>query len=313
MTRPVFLLALSFPAAFLAACAGQNPGINPTGGDGFTLEVQRVHATAAVESGLAQAQSYCAEHGRLFLMTGSQVGSSSYNMNFRCVAPGNVPAPPQVMASAPPPAPERRLRGRRGTPAPVMEDARSGPALGYAAPLQGLDATGAPVPWQAANANMPPSFGPLTATPLFAPSPGMALAASATNGRRLPPPDHSAMELLPRLGGNGAMPVVPLQAAGSVPLNSAPLNSAPLISGRMAAQPAALPLIQAQPFPTAAIPLSAPPPSFGQMVPSPSALPGASTSLPPIAGGSSRPLTLPGSTAPSGFSAGSTGFTQGFR
>jgi len=70
-----------------------------------------------------------------------------------------------------------------------------------------------------------------------------------------------------------------------------------------------LPLIQAQPFTPAAVqsaPLSVPPPGFGMSVPSQNPLPGATNSLPPIAGGSSRALSLPGNfnsgnLAPPGF------------
>ncbi|MEI6161168.1 MAG: hypothetical protein WCP77_15135, partial [Roseococcus sp.] len=73
-----------------------------------------------------------------------------------------------------------------------------------------------------------------------------------------------------------------------------------------------LPPIQAQPLPAATLPLSVPPASFGTVVPSPNPLPGAPNSLPPIAGGGSRAVPLPGGNV-SGFSGQSTGFTQGFR
>lgn len=300
MTRRLSLLALTFPAALLAACADQS--INQTGGDAFTLQVQRASGTAAVESGLAQAQSYCAEHGRLFVLTGSQVGSSSYNMNFRCIAPSNVPPPPPILVSAPQPAPTpaRRARARRAAATPVAEDARSGPTLRYAATLPGMDFTRPPAPWQAANANILPSFGPLTTAPLFALPSGVAPAV--TEGRRMPPPDNSTMEPLPRLGAEGVPVASPARPMPAVVADPAP---API-----AAQPAALPLIQAQPLPPS---FNAPASSFGQAVPSATPLPGASSSLPPIAGGSGRPVALPGSASTSGFSAGSTGFTQGFR
>jgi hypothetical protein len=143
--------------------------------------------------------------------------------------------------------------------------------------------------------------------------------------QRLPPPEDSVLVALPRLDAlatperpqpfaaatQAALSREPLPPVGTLPLLQSQAPSAP---SHAAAQPGlwaeALPPIQAQPL--AAPPLSAPPPSFGLVVPSPNPLPGASSSLPPIAAGTARPLVLPGGN-PTTLSSGGTGFTQGFR
>ncbi|MBS7792212.1 hypothetical protein KTR66_19595 [Roseococcus sp. SDR] len=311
MRRPLFL---SLPAALLAACAGQTTGIEPTGGDAFVLARANVSGVAAVHDGLAQAQSFCGEHGRLFVMTNSQVGSSDYRLDFRCIAPNNLPPPP-VVAAAPPPAPTRATRGRRAAPAP--ETTSTGPALGFAANLPPMEREApAPASWQPADANILPAVTPMTTRPLFAPPPGQSLVAAASPPRRLPPPDNSELVLLPRLENTAVAP------------QAAPAAAAPAIEAPQAAQPAPpLPVITRQELPgslppiQAASPSPAPPlpvitanqplPGYGLVVPSPNPLPGAPSSLPPIAGPARTP-SFPSAPA-SGFPTGTTSFTQGFR
>ncbi|UPY37307.1 hypothetical protein [Sediminicoccus sp. KRV36] len=340
-------LHLSLLAATLAACANTNPGINATGGDGFVLDVQGLSGTRAVESGLAQAQSFCGEHGRLFVMTNSQVGSSSYRLEFRCIGPANVLPPPPVVASAPPPAPSPvrgQGRGRRGAPAPAPEITSNGPPLAYGAVLPPLAAPIVAPPWSPGTANIQPVLPPVATTPLFAPPAGTMLSVAPLTGPRLPPPDNSPLVALPRLDAvttpetrpaaiATAAPYVAPAAAAQPVLTREPLppvGSLPLLQSQPAVQPAAqpmalppassLPMVQAQPLPPiqaqpvqpAYIPLSAPPASFGTVVPSPTPLPGAPSSLPPIAGGSTRPVPLPGGSG-SGFSSNSSSFTQGVR
>lgn len=305
------LRALALGAlALLAACASQEqaiqPASGPNGGDAFALEVRHVSGTAAVQAGLDQAQTFCGEHGRLFVMTDSQVGSRSYRLEFRCVSPSNVPPPP-VVASAPPPPPARAPRGRRAT---QPREAGSGPPLRYAASLPDLrQGVAIATPWQSptwqpATANVAPINPPVTTRPLFAPPPGQALAAAGPPPRRMPPPDDSPMVLLPRLGGS-AIAASPTQAplAGLPPVRQA----APFAPD---GPRAAVPPMQAQSLPV--ITPGAPLPGFGMAVPSPNPLPGAPSSLPPIAGGSARPMALP-SSSPSGFATGTSSFMQGFR
>jgi DedD protein len=156
------------------------------------------------------------------------------------------------------------------------------------------------------------------------------LAVPPLTGPQLPPADNSALVALPRLDSMATAEPVQTVAASASPavLTREPLpqvSTLPLLQSQppsaQAIAPASLPatvraeplpLIQAQPLPAAAPDLSIPPPSFGAVVPSPNPLPGASNSLPPIAGSSTRQVPLPGGNA-SGFSSGSTGFTQGFR
>ncbi len=303
-TLALSALALS-AVALLAACAGQGQAIQPingpNGGDAFALEVQHVSGTAAVQAGLDQAQTYCGEHGRLFVMTSSQVGSRSYRLEFRCVAPSNVPPPP-VMASAPPRPPARAPRDRR---AAQPREAGSGPSLGHAASLPDVRQGVAVVePWQPATANIAPIHPPVTTRPLFAPPPGQTLAAASPPSRRMPPPDDSPMVLLPRLEGDG-IAAFPSQAprVGLPPVVRA-TPFAPV------GAPGALSPMQAQSLPV--ITPGAPLPGFGMVVPSLNPLPGAPSSLPPIAGGSPRPMALP-SSSPSGFPTGTSNFMQGFR
>jgi hypothetical protein len=333
MMRPFSLIIL---AVALAACARDPGGIATTGGDSFVLDGQGLSGRGAVENGLAQAQSFCGEHGRLFVLTNSQIGSNSYRLEFRCIAMNNVPPPPPV-ASAPPPPPPRTARGRRGAPAPAPELASSGAPLGFAASLPAMTAPPAPVAWSLGTANVPPPLPPVATTPLFAPPPGVVLAVPPLSGPRLPPADSSALVALPRLDAVAtlqrpqavaapAMAPLEAMAAGQPVLSREPLppvgtlpllqSQAPSPPGQAAAQPVvraeALPPIQAQPLVAPAPALSNPPTSFGMVVPSPNPLPGASSSLPPIAGGNTRPLALPGGN-PTTLSSGGTGFSQGFR
>lgn len=292
MRRPLFL---SLPAALLAACAGQNTGIEPSGGDAFVLARAHVSGVAAVQDGLAQAQSFCGEHGRLFLMTNSQVDSGSYRLEFRCVAPNN--APPLATASAPPPPPPpaRAPRGRRG--APPAEAGATGPALGFAASLPPIDkdrlTTAA---WQPADANIPAPLPLMTRQPLFAPPTGSSLVATAPAPRRLPPPDDSPMVLLPRLEAS---------AVAAAPSPEAPAQAALAREERAVEAPAEPPSRGGLPVITASQPL----PGYGLVVPSPNPLPGAPSSLPPIAGPARTPA-FPSAPA-SGFPTGTTSFTQG--
>ncbi len=312
MRRPLFLSlpVLSLPAAFLAACASQNPGVEATGGDSFVLKLAHVSGVAAVNQGLAQAQSFCGEHGRLFLLTDSHVESRAYSMEFRCIAPGNVPAPPEV-ASAPPPPPARGQRHRRAAAEASAEAARTGAPLGFAASLPPMEKdTRPPAPWQPADGNVPPPNPPVTTRALFAPPAGQSLVAAVPPPRTMPPRDDSALVLLPRLESPA------IATAQDAPAAAAPWAAAsaapplPLVTrqGARGGQPEpettqapALPVI------TAGQPL----PGYGLVVPSPNPLPGAPASLPPIAAPSRAP-SFPAS-APSAFPTGTTSFTQGFR
>lgn len=300
MRRP---LLLSLPAALLAACAGQNTGIEPSGGDAFVLARAHVSGVAAVEEGLSQAQSFCGEHGRLFLMTNSQVGSSGYRLEFRCVAPNNVPPLATASAPPPPPPPARTARNRRG--AAPAEATSTGPALGFAAtlPPTGQDRPSA-APWQAADANILPPTPVMTTRPLFAPPPGQSLVAAAPSPRRMPAPDDSPMVLLPRLESGAvapeAGPAQPSPAPGLPVISREERSSGPPPAEADTAAPA-LPVITA----------SQPLPGYGLVVPSPNPLPGAPSSLPPIAGPARTPA-FPSAPA-SGFPTGTTSFTQGFR
>ncbi len=331
--RPFSLIIL---AAVLAGCAQDHAGIATSGGDSFVLAAQGVSGRGAVESGLAQAQGFCGEHGRLFVLTNSEVGSSSYRLEFRCIAMNNVPPPPPVASAAPPPPP-RSARGRRAAPAPAPELASSGPPLSFPASLPAMTAPPAQVVWSLGTANVPPPLPPVATTPLFAPPPGVVLAVPPLTGPRLPPADNSALVALPRLDSMATLErPQPLAAASMEPAGAPaasqavlsreplpPVGTLPLLQSQapsppsyVAAQPVvraeALPPIQAQPLAAPATALSAPPPSFGLVVPSPNPLPGASSSLPPIAGGNTRPLALPGGN-PTTLSSGGTGFSQGFR
>ena len=305
-------------AASLAACASQNQGISTTGGDAFVLDVVGINGTRAVEQGLAQAQSFCGEHGRLFVLTNSQAGSSAYRLEFRCIGPNNMLPPAAFVASAPQP-PARSPRGRRARPA--QEAPVTGQVLGYAAGLPALTEPAVTSPWSAGTANIPPALPPVATTPLFAPAPGVMLAVQPLAGPRLPPADNSPLVALPRLGSNAvpesrvtaAAPTAMPQAALSTALP--PVNAAPIMQMQPMAQ--SLPVIQAQPLPGFGQGINTPPPGFGGpgfvgMVQSPNPLPGASTALPPIAAGSSRAVPLPGGN-PTGFSGSPSGFSQGFR
>ncbi|WP_431303323.1 hypothetical protein [Sediminicoccus sp. BL-A-41-H5] len=303
MRRPLFL---SLPAALLAACAGQNAGIEPTGGDAFVLARANVSGVAAVADGLAQAQSFCGEHGRLFLMTNSQVGSSDYRLEFRCIAPNNVP--PLAAASAPPPPPPARTaRNRRG--AAPGEAGSTGSALGFAAALPPIDKDKpAAASWQAADANILPPTPVMTTRPLFAPPPGQSLVAAAPAARRMPAPDDSPMVLLPRLESGAVEPPVAPQAA---PAEPAAAPGLPVIT-RQELPSGPAPVQAAAPSPALpVITASQPLPGYGLVVPSPNPLPGAPSSLPPIAGPARTP-SFPAGPA-SGFPTGTTSFTQGFR
>ncbi len=283
MRRP---LILSLPAALLAACAGPGAHIEATGGDAFTLARAHLSGAAAVEEGLAEAQSFCGEHGRLFLMTNSEVRSGDYRLDFRCVAPNNVP--PLATASAPPPPPPRATRSRRGA-APA-----SGPPI---------DAQRRPVAaFQPAEANILAPVPAVTPRPLFAPPPGQSLVAAAPAARPAPPPDASPLVLLPRLESDAVAPPAAAAAAPAAAPELPPITREAPSTGWPARQAEpALPVI------TAGQPL----PGYGLVVPSPNPLPGAPSSLPPIAG----PALVPSFPAPpaSGFPTGTTSFNQGFR
>lgn len=300
MRRPLFL---SLPAALLAACASPNAGIEAAGGDAFLLTRANISGVAAVEDGLAQAQSFCGEHGRLFVVTNSQVGSSSYRLDFRCVAPNNVPPVAAASAPPPPPQPARTARGRRA--APPAEVSSTGPALGFAASLPAMERGPAPAaPWQPADANILPPTPPMAIQALFAPPPGQSLVAAVPSAHRMPPADGSPMVLLPRLEAGS---VAPQPAAAE----AQPAPALPTITRQDL--PGGLPPIQAAspapPLPV--ITASQPMPGYGLVVPSPNPLPGAPSSLPPIAGPARVPV-FPSAPA-SGFPTGTTSFTQGFR
>jgi hypothetical protein len=299
MRRPLFF---SLPAALLAACASHT-GIEPAGGDAFVLALGHASGVAAVENGLAQAQSFCGEHGRLFVMTNSQVESNGYRLDFRCVAPGNVP--PIAVASPPPPPPARPPRGRRA--APPAETGSTGPALGFAANLPPMEKDTRPAaPWQPADANILPVNPPMAGQPLFAPPAGQSLVAAVTPPRRLPPPDDSPLVMLPRLESSAvapqaaAAPAAEPQPAPTITRQDVPAAAPPI----EAASP-----VQVAPPPLPVITASQPLPGYGLVVPSPNPLPGAPASLPPIAGPARVPA-FPSAPA-SGFPTGTTSFTQG--
>ena len=183
-----------------------------------------------------------------------------------------------------------------------------------------------------AGSGLAPALPPVSTLPLFAPAPGTTLMVPPLASPRLPPTDNSPLVALPRaeavsvfsrtgssgqglsMVGLAPQPMIQATARQQLP----PVGTLPMFQGLSApaavqSQPlpfaANLPLLQAQPFTPAAVqsaPLSAPPPGFGMAVPSQNPLPSASNSLPSIAGGGSRALSLPGNInsgnlAPPGF------------
>jgi len=368
--RFLHLTLLAGTAVLVSACA--NSGVRSLGGDAFVLETANVSGSRAVDAGLAEAQGFCTEHGRLFVMTNSQVSAGGYQVAFRCISPGNALPPVAMVAPSPPPRSTSTRRQREAVEAPrtvrgrraVIETAEptSGPALPFAASLPPMSAPGwagasfappaggfipvfqpsfaqpsfaqspfsQPTAFAPAGSGLAPPLPPVSTTPLFAPAPGTTLMVPPLASPRLPPADSSPLVALPRaeavtvISRNGSsgqglsvvglapQPMMQATARQQLP----PVETLPMFQGLSAPAavqslpPAAnLPLLQAQPFTPAAVqsaPLSAPPPGFGMAVPSQNPLPGATNSLPPIAGGTSRALSLPGNInsgnlAPPGF------------
>lgn len=187
-----------------------------------------------------------------------------------------------------------------------------------------------------------PALPPVATTPLFAPPPGVILPATPISGPRLPPIDNAPMVAIPRADdvtpvSTMAMvaPVAPARMAPAQQQRLPNVDSTPLLQSQTAAaapmaqnmpagrslpmaesvmpMQAALPAQGRAPMPPIQVgvpsALTTPPPSF--MVPSAQPLPGATSSLPPIAGGSTRPVPLPGNTS-TGFSS-PPGFWTGGR
>jgi len=367
--RFLHLTLLAGTAVMMSACA--NSGVRSLGGDAFVLETANVSGSRAVDAGLAEAQNFCTQYGRLFVLTNSQVSGGGYQMAFRCISPGSVLPPVAVVAPSPPSRSTSTRRQREAVEAPrtvrsrraVIEAAQptSGPALSFPAALAPMSAPMSAPAWSGASFAPPaggfipafqPSFAqspfsrpmafapvgsglapplpPVSTTPLFAPAPGTTLMVPPLASPRLPLADNSPLVALPRaeavsvisragssgqgLSMVGLGPQRMMQATGSQQLP--PVETLPMFQGLRAPAavqslpPAAnLPLLQAQAFTPAAVqsaPLSAPPSGFGMAVLSQNPLPGATDSLPSIAGGSSRALSLPsninsGNLAPPGF------------
>ncbi|MDB5412998.1 MAG: hypothetical protein JWR10_1333, partial [Rubritepida sp.] len=122
MMRASHLAALAGAAALLSACGvTTNGGVRPVGGDVFVLETSGMSGSRAVETGLDEAQRFCAQNGRQFSVQNSRVGSSLYQLEFRCLSPMGVAGrrDPLLAAAATPVAgsvaevaPRRRLRRR---------------------------------------------------------------------------------------------------------------------------------------------------------------------------------------------------------
>lgn len=178
-----------------------------------------------------------------------------------------------------------------------------------------------------------PALPPVTTTPLFAPLPGVLPPATPLSGPRLPPIDNAPLVAIPRADEVTAVSAVaPMVQPRMVPpavqqqrlpgVESTPLlqsQAPPVAQGSphqtLPVAQSVMPMQALAPIqvgaPTA---LTTPPPSFtvpSFTVPSAQTLPGASNSLPPIAGGSTRALALPGN--PSGGSSSPPGFWTGGR
>lgn len=307
--RATHLAILTGAAALLGACASN--GIRSDGGDVFVLENSSLSGSRAVERGLAEARDYCAANGRQFVVQDSRIGSGTYQLQFRCVAPFGVAraggADPLLAAAATPvasavtEAPPRRRRARPPADAayvppadPAMtpaEPARSAPRLRRTRPADAAYAPAAdgsalqPIPMASAlpsrfarpepASQEPPALPPVATTPLFNP-----------RGASFPAPVAAPVRRIPADSG----PFAPLQQADA-PVAAAPAASAPVASGLPAVAPRAaandgLPPIQ---LPPAAVTspagrvVAAPAPIYGASVPSPLALPTASSALAPIA------------------------------
>ena len=166
-TRMVTLLVSA--TALLGACAAGNSGVRPLGGDAFVVETAGLNGSAAVTSGIAQAQTFCGEFGRMFVMGPSQVGSSSYQLQFRCIAPGNVLPPQQLPVAAAPmgSTPGTTAPGTTapGTTAPGRRQIRGRRAVTMAEASPTEPVVGAPLAYAAA---LPPMAAPAFAAPAFA-------------------------------------------------------------------------------------------------------------------------------------------------
>jgi len=356
--RTLHLSILAGTAAILSACGSS--GVRSVGGDVFVLETANVSGARAVETGLAEAQGFCVEHGRFFVMGQSQVSADRYQMEFRCISPGNVvPGNVQAPVAVAAPLPRQRttrrqretaeaprvVRGRRSVTTDTT-DPIGGPAMPFAAalppmaapaltrpsfapPVGGFVATSQPpfsqspfsqapfsqspfLAFAAPGSSLAPPLPPVATTPLFAPAPGTTLNVAPLAAPRFPPADNSPLVALPRAEAVGVIsPLAGVPRAEAVrvmsPANSSGFVSSGFVSPGQALPPVeTLPLLRGQATPAAiqaqplapARPLSAPPANFGLVVPSQNPLPGASNSLPPIAGGSTRPLALPGNVSP---------------
>ncbi|TCI00855.1 hypothetical protein EJV46_00915, partial [Roseococcus sp. SYP-B2431] len=218
--RATRLAVLTGAAALLGACA--STGIRSDGGDVFVLENSNLSGSRAVERGLADARDFCAANGRQFVVQDSRIGSGTYQLQFRCVAPYGVAraggVDPLLAAAATPvtPAatetPARRRRARRPadaayvppaepsaapaeTPRPARRVRRTRPADAAYAPA--ADASGLqPIPMASALPSRfarpepapqeAPALPPVATTPLFNPRGASFPAPVAAPLRRIP-------------------------------------------------------------------------------------------------------------------------------
>lgn len=288
--RPARLAVLTAAAALLGACSSS--GIQSQGGDVFVLETSNLSGSRAVERGLADARDFCVANGRQLIVQDSRIGSGSYQLQFRCVAPfgtartGGVD--PLLAAAATPVAPAvaetpvpRRRRVHRSTTADAQavepaeaprqvrrarrarqDDAAYAPADGAALqpiPQPTLPARFArpePAPQE------PPALPPVSTTPLFNP-----------RGASFPAPVPAPVRSIPADSG----PFAPVAPPAGQPAAAVQPAAAP-----RPAPSDALPPIQLPPAAVSSGP-AAPASSYGASVPSPQALPTASSALAPIA------------------------------
>jgi len=320
------LAVLTAAAALLGACASS--GIRSEGGDVFMLETNSLSGSRAVDRGLADARDFCVANGRQLVVQDSRIGSGSYQLQFRCVAPfGTARAggvDPLLAAAATPvvPAvtdtpPTRRRRARRASTVAVDDPAYVAPAAeappprrsrrthrtrpadaAYVPPADSSALQPIPQPTLASRfarpepaPQEPPALPPVATTPLFNP-----------RGASFPAPVAAPVSRIPADSGPFT-PVQPATAPAAQPAATLQPAAAP-----RAAVSDALPPIQLPPAavssPSAPL-LAAPAPSYGASVQSPQPLPAAGSALPPIASPlrplpAATPVANP-NTPPTGF------------
>ena len=314
------LTVLAATAALLGACAGS--GIRSEGGDVFTLRTDSLSGSRAVEHGLAEARDFCAANGRQLVVQDSRIGSGSYQLMFRCVAPfgtaGAGGVDPLLAAAATPPAASTgtgpgttlRRRTRRAATAetaslapaaepvqaPTRRARRVRPAEAPAAQSSSLQ----PIPQETLPSRFArtepaqpeaPALPPVATTPLFNPRGASFPGPVATPTRQIPADAGPFAPVQPAVAQRAA-----IQQPAVIPAPAAP----------RAAASDALPPIQIQP-PVASGRSGAPVATsgYGASVPSAHALPGASSALSPIAApGRPVPSATPSvnpNTPPTGF------------